>query len=176
MRAELIPLLEDRPAPARDGLMDWHDWLAPHGADEAPFERFAFNHPLYVLYSSGTTGAPKCIVHGAGGTLIQHLKEHQLHCDIRPGDRVVFLSDGIVEARSKSGELYGFKRASAISTEPAGVIAMAAQRFGQEDDITVLSVELRALPNRKSTQGAVTHDCPLPSSSAGISPFGFALK
>jgi sigma-B regulation protein RsbU (phosphoserine phosphatase) len=100
----------------------------------------------------------------------------QIGFNLRPGDRVVFLSDGIVEARSKSGELYGFKRASAISTEPAGVIAMAAQRFGQEDDITVLSVELRALPNRKSTQGAVTYDCPLPSSSAGISPFGFALK
>ena len=63
-----------------------------------------------------------------------------------PGDRVVFLSDGVVEARSKSGELYGFKRLGAISIEPADLIAMAAQRFGQEDDITVLSVELQPLP------------------------------
>ena len=54
------------------------------------FERFPFAHPVYVLYSSGTTGAPKCIVHGAGGTLLQHLKEHQLHTDIRPGDRLFF--------------------------------------------------------------------------------------
>ena len=63
--------------------------------------------------------------------------------DLSPGDRVVFLSDGVVEARSKSGELYGFERAAAVSVEPADLIAMAAQRFGQEDDITVLSVELQ---------------------------------
>ncbi len=65
---------------------------------------------------------------------------------LTPGNRVVFLSDGVVEARSKSGELYGFERAGTASTEPADLIAMAAQRFGQEDDITVLSVELQPIP------------------------------
>jgi len=54
------------------------------------YERMPFAHPLYILYSSGTTGTPKCIVHGAGGTLLQHLKEHQLHCDLKPGDRLFF--------------------------------------------------------------------------------------
>jgi acetoacetyl-CoA synthetase len=56
------------------------------------FERLPFDHPLYVLYSSGTTGVPKCIVHGAGGTLLQHLKEHQLHTDVHPGERLFFFT------------------------------------------------------------------------------------
>ena len=56
------------------------------------FEPLPFDHPLYIMYSSGTTGVPKCIVHGAGGTLIQHLKEHQLHCDIHAGDRVFYFT------------------------------------------------------------------------------------
>jgi len=56
------------------------------------FESVAFNDPLYILFSSGTTGVPKCIVHSVGGTLIQHKKEHMLHCDIKDGDRVFFFS------------------------------------------------------------------------------------
>jgi acetoacetyl-CoA synthetase len=71
----------------------WDDFLTPHrGATSDAWERFPFDHPWYVLYSSGTTGAPKCIVHRAGGVLIQHVKEHQLHCDIRAGDRVMYFT------------------------------------------------------------------------------------
>jgi acetoacetyl-CoA synthetase len=65
-----------------------------YGDRAAPlrFERLPFDHPLYVLCSSGTTGVPKCIVHGAGGTLLQHLKEHRLHADLKPGDRLFFFT------------------------------------------------------------------------------------
>lgn len=54
------------------------------------FPRFPFNHPLFILFSSGTTGRPKCIVHGAGGTLLEHVKEHRLHVDLRPGEKLFF--------------------------------------------------------------------------------------
>jgi acetoacetyl-CoA synthetase len=61
-------------------------------AQPIEFARLPFAHPLYILYSSGTTGVPKCIVHGAGGTLLQHLKEHQLHADLRDGDRLFYFT------------------------------------------------------------------------------------
>jgi acetoacetyl-CoA synthetase len=68
------------------------NFIAKYPPADIAFEPVAFNHPLYILYSSGTTGVPKCIVHGTGGTLLQHLKEHQLHADVRPGDRVFFFT------------------------------------------------------------------------------------
>ncbi len=61
-------------------------------AEGIRFAQLPFDHPLFVMYSSGTTGAPKCIVHGHGGTLLQHLKEHRLHCDLRPGERLLYVS------------------------------------------------------------------------------------
>ena len=78
--------------PPAVAALSFDDFLA--GApDEVPaFEPLPFDHPLYILYSSGTTGKPKCIVHGAGGTLLQHLKEHRLHSDLRPGERLFYFT------------------------------------------------------------------------------------
>ncbi len=67
-----------------------------------------------------------------------------------PGDRLTFVSDGVVEARSKSGELFGFERTQKISCEPAEAIAQAAQSFGQEDDIPVVTVEFTGVAQKFS--------------------------
>ena len=70
----------------------WEDFVAGLAASRIPFEPLPFDHPLFVMFSSGTTGPPKCIVHGHGGTLLQHLKEHRLHSDLRPGDRLMYFT------------------------------------------------------------------------------------
>jgi acetoacetyl-CoA synthetase len=66
------------------------EFIAKHQGARVDWPQLPFNHPLFVLFSSGTTGAPKAIVHGAGGTLLEHLKEHRLHCDLREGDRLFY--------------------------------------------------------------------------------------
>ena len=68
------------------------DFTSGYLPQNIEFEQLPFDHPLYIMFSSGTTGTPKCIVHGQGGTLLQHLKEHQLQCDIKKGDRVFYFT------------------------------------------------------------------------------------
>ncbi len=87
----VIPFIGDDPElPDTRGAVSWQDFTEPGRALEfAPVE---FDHPLYIMYSSGTTGVPKCIVHGVGGTLLQHQKEHVLHCDIGENDRVFYFT------------------------------------------------------------------------------------
>ena len=72
------------------GAVHWRDFAAKDAKLE--FTQVEFDHPLYIMYSSGTTGIPKCIVHGVGGTLLQHLKEHAIHTDIGPDDRLFYFT------------------------------------------------------------------------------------
>ncbi|HUL73016.1 MAG TPA: acetoacetate--CoA ligase [Vicinamibacterales bacterium] len=89
----VVVIEPDVPADLRaiSKAVGWAAWLEAATPDRS-FAALPFDHPLYILYSSGTTGVPKCIVHGAGGTLVQHLKEHQLHCDIRRDDQVFYFT------------------------------------------------------------------------------------
>ncbi|WP_370520652.1 acetoacetate--CoA ligase [Thioalkalivibrio sp. XN279] len=94
-RVVLVPFLDHEPdaEPDPDTLphgVRWQDLLSHE--TELEFAQLPFDHPLYILYSSGTTGVPKCIVHGAGGTLLQHLKEHRLHTDIGPEDMLFYFT------------------------------------------------------------------------------------
>ena len=90
----IIPFVIDHPSesPAlKEKAVTWNDFLDP-SANTLSFPHFLFNHPLYIMYSSGTTGIPKCIVHGAGGTLLQHAKELMLHSDLNRGDNIIYFT------------------------------------------------------------------------------------
>ena len=89
----VLPMMSD--APDLSGLANavtLAEVTAPYTPKEITFTQMPFNDPLYIMYSSGTTGKPKCIVHGIGGTLITHMKEHIIHCDAKPGDRVFYFT------------------------------------------------------------------------------------
>ena len=88
----VIPVVSDQPdCSGLSRAVLWEDFLDPSAA-EINFAQLPFDHPLFIMYSSGTTGMPKCIVHGAGGTLIQHLKEHQLHVDLSREDVMFYFT------------------------------------------------------------------------------------
>ena len=96
-RVVVVPYLQESGGPEADlktiaNAVTWRDFVAPFKPAAIAFARLPFDHPLCILYSSGTTGVPKCIVHCVGGTLLQHLKEHRMHCDLKAGDRLFFFT------------------------------------------------------------------------------------
>ncbi len=91
-RVLVVPYLQPDADLSRIAHATWLTDFQDKTAGTVKFERLPFDHPLYILYSSGTTGAPKCIVHGAGGTLLQHLKELVLHTNLRRSDRICYFT------------------------------------------------------------------------------------
>jgi len=92
-RVVVVPYVAERPELTRiPGAQRFEEFIGAQAGGEIRFAQLPFDHPLYILFSSGTTGVPKCIVHGAGGALLKHLCEQQLHCDLKPGDRLFYFT------------------------------------------------------------------------------------
>ncbi|HWZ60738.1 MAG TPA: acetoacetate--CoA ligase [Gemmatimonadaceae bacterium] len=148
-------------APIR-GATTWHEFVSRAYGEPLVCTRLPFDHPLYVLYSSGTTGLPKCIVHGAGGTLLQHIKELALHTDVGPGDRVFYFTttgwmmwNWVVSALAVGATVVLYDGSPLPNAQPGLLWDMAAR-----EGVTVFgtSAKYLALAQKQDVAPARTHD------------------
>ncbi len=139
----------------------WDEALAIGGDAPLTFDRLPFDHPLYVMYSSGTTGLPKCMVHGAGGTLLQHAKELVLHTDLRRDDRIFYFTttgwmmwNWLVSSLSVGATVVLYDGAPIIRNRPVLWDLAAAER------VTIFGTSAKwiALMEKDRSTPRTTHD------------------
>ena len=182
-RVVVVPYLSERPDLAGiPGAVLWEEWAdvrASYPPATPTYVRLPFDHPLYIMYSSGTTGLPKCMVHGAGGTLLQHLKELVLHTDLTRADRVFYFTtcgwmmwNWLVSSLAVGATVVLFDGAPLA---PATVLWDMAER----ERVTVFgtSAKYLALAEKEGLRPARTHDLgalrAILSTGSPLAPAGF---
>ena len=160
-RVVVVPYLSDTPdISAIRGAVTWSSFTS-NDATEIEFAHLPFDHPVYIMYSSGTTGLPKCMVHGAGGTLLQHLKEHVLHGDLTRDDRIFYFTtcgwmmwNWLVSALAVGATVVLYDGAALIRRRPI-LWDMAA-----DERVTVFGTSAKwlALAEKEGLRPRETHD------------------
>ena len=161
-RVVVLPYVNATPDLANiRGAVRWDEFVRTEPASALAFEQLPFDHPVYIMYSSGTTGLPKCMVHGAGGTLIQHLKELGLHTDLTRDDRVFYFTtcgwmmwNWLVSALAIGSTIVLYDGAALIRRRPI-LWDMAA-----DEKLTVFGTSAKwlALAQKEELRPIETHD------------------